>query len=185
MDDKKLFAKPSAIALTIGSILIRLWPHPPNFTPLGATALFGGAKLSRPWNYVLPLFILFTTDLVLGFHALMPYVYGCFALSVFLAEKYLKGSVTARKLTILATANSIIFFLVTNFGVWLQGHLYPHTIAGLTESYVMGLPFLRNMFAGDIVFTLGVFGFYALAQKQALLAIIDRRLTGWLIESGD
>jgi len=173
---KKLLAKPTALALIIGSVAIRLLPHPPNFTPLGATAIFGGSKLSRPWNYLAPIFILFLTDLFLGFHALMPYVYGCFLLSVFLSEIFLKKSVTTSKLTALAIANSLIFFGVTNFGVWLQGGLYAHTAAGLIESYVMGLPFLRNMLVGDLVFTLGFFAFYTAAEKQPSWRKFDNRL---------
>ena len=181
---QKLFAKPTALALIIGSIIIRLIPHPGNFTPLGATAIFGGAKLARPWNYIAPLFILFLTDLFLGFHALMPYVYGCFLLSVFLSETFLKKSVSYAKLSTLAVANSLIFFLVTNWAVWRQGLMYPISLSGLMDSYVMGLPFLRNMLAGDLVFTLGFFALYNFAQNQAAWRKFDKQLALRLFESG-
>ena len=178
-----LFKKPTALVISIGSIAVRLLPHPANLTPLGATALFGGSKLARPWNYLAPLLILFVTDLFLGFHALMPFVYGSFIFSVWLAERFLKQSVTAKKLIVLAATNALIFFLVTNFGVWLEGRLYPPTISGLIESYVMGLPFLRNMLLGDLGYTLGIFGLYTLAEKSHTWRQVDRRVSGWLIES--
>lgn len=180
----ELLKKPTALAISIGSIAVRLLPHPGNMTPLGATALFGGAKIPRPWNYLAPLLILFVTDLYLGFHALMPYVYGCFALSVWLSEKFLKKSVSTKKLVLLASTNAIIFFLVTNFAVWMEGQLYAPTFAGLIQSYVMGLPFLRNMLIGDLGYTLGVFGLYALAEKSLSWQQFDKKLASWFLESG-
>jgi len=182
---KKLLEKPTALALVISSVMIRLLPHPPNFTPLGATAIFGGKQLGRPWNYLAPLLILFVTDLFLGFHALMPYVYSCFIFSVWLAERTLKKTVNTSKLTALAIINSVTFFIVTNFGVWAQGLLYPRTGAGLMESYLMGLPFLRNMLASDLIFTLGFFALYTLAQKQSSWHRFDNRLAVWLLRFSD
>ncbi|MDO8650065.1 MAG: hypothetical protein Q7K33_02020 [Candidatus Berkelbacteria bacterium] len=179
-----LLKKPTALAISIGSIAVRLLPHPGNMTPLGATALFGGAKLARPWNYLAPLLVLFLTDIFLGFHALMPYVYGCFVLSVFLSEKFLKQSITVKKLIILASANALVFFIVTNFAVWLEGRLYPPTLTGLIESYTLGLPFLRNMLLGDLGYTLGVFGLYAWAEKTLPLQQFDKTLASWLLKSG-
>src|SRR3990167_9590053 len=85
---QELFKKPTALAISIGAIAVRLLPHPGNMTPVGATAIFGGAKLTRPWNYLAPLLVLFVTDLFLGFHALMPYVYGSFIISVWLSERF-------------------------------------------------------------------------------------------------
>src|SRR3989344_5982533 len=97
-----LLKKPTALALSIGAIAVRLLPHPGNMTPLGATALFGGAKIARPWNYLAPLLVLFLTDIFLGFHALMPYVYGCFILSVWLSEGFPKQSKTTKKMAIIS-----------------------------------------------------------------------------------
>lgn len=180
----KLFKKPTALAISIGAIAVRLLPHPGNMTPVGATALFGGAKLARPWNYLAPLLVLFLTDLFLGFHALMPFVYGSFIVSVYLAERFLKQSVTTKKLIALATANALIFFLVTNFAVWLEGRLYPPTITGLIESYAMGLPFLRNMLIGDLGYTLGIFGLYAWSQRSSQIQGFDKNFSSWLCKSG-
>ncbi|MCR4277587.1 MAG: hypothetical protein NUV80_03920 [Candidatus Berkelbacteria bacterium] len=181
---QQLFKKPTALAISIGSVAVRLLPHPANMTPLGATAMFGGAKLARPWNYLVPLLILFATDLSLGFHGLMPYVYGCFMLSVWLSEKFLKQSISVKKLVLLASANALIFFFVTNFAVWLDGRIYPPTITGLVESYVMGLPFLRNMLIGDLGYSLGIFGIYSLAEKSLSWQRFDKTLASWFLKSG-
>ncbi|KKU43056.1 MAG: hypothetical protein UX60_C0038G0003 [Berkelbacteria bacterium GW2011_GWA2_46_7] len=182
---QELFKKPTALAISIGAIAVRLLPHPGNMTPVGATAIFGGAKLTRPWNYLAPLLVLFVTDLFLGFHALMPYVYGSFIISVWLSERFLKNSVSAKKLLILAGSNALIFFLVTNAGVWLEGRLYPPTPDGLLDSYVMGLPFLRNMLIGDLGYTFGIFGIYAWSQRTHFVQGFDKRLTSWLLESSN
>lgn len=179
-----LFKKPTALVISIGAIAVRLLPHPGNMTPVGATALFGGSKLNRPWNYLAPLLVLFVTDLLLGFHALMPFVYGSFIVSVYLAERFLKQSVTTKKLVGLAIANALVFFLVTNFAVWLEGRLYPPTITGLIESYTMGLPFLRNMLIGDLGYTLGIFGLYAWTEKSVQIQIFDNNLSSWFLKSG-
>ncbi|HUD21066.1 MAG TPA: DUF6580 family putative transport protein [Candidatus Saccharimonadales bacterium] len=170
--------QPTALILTTLAVMVRLLPHPANMTPLGATAIFGGKKLGRPWNYLLPLGILFLTDLFLGFHNVMIYVYGSFILTVFLAEHW-QGTGYG-KLTITAVASSLIFFLVTNFGVWQEGWLYPHTLAGLISSYTMGLPFLRNMVAGDLIYTLGFFALYNWAAKTKPIQIFDKRVLAWL-----
>lgn len=180
---EKFFAKPTAAIVTFAAIIVRLIPHPANFTPLGASAIFGAKNLNRPWNYVAPLFVLFITDLFLGFHATMPYVYGAFIISVFIAEIILRSSTSTSRLVGLAVANSFIFYLVTNFGVWIQGSLYPPTLIGLTESYVMGLPFLRNMLIADVMFTVGVFKVFELAINNPAIERFDNQVSNWLLKT--
>lgn len=174
-DEKKL--KPSAAVFTLIAIIGRLVPHLPNMTPLGASAIFGGKKLSRPWNYLLPLTILFFTDMILGFHDSMIYVYLSFGLIVFLSEKVRNDSVLGLGST--AVAASLIFFVVTNFGVWLNGW-YPHTLAGLIDSFVMGLPFLRNMLIGDVLYTGIFFGAYKLVTNLKVTQKFDNKILGWI-----
>lgn len=176
---ENLWRRPTALVLLCVSIIIRLLPHPANFTPVGATALFGGSKLARPWNYFLPLAIMFSTDIFLGFHSTIPYVYGSFLLIVFLSERFLQKTSYLR-ISILAVINSWLFFLITNFGVWLQGALYPPTFAGLLESYLMGLPFLRNMLLGDLIFALGFFWLYETAVRSVRVRAAEKRLQAWL-----
>jgi len=175
----KTALRPTVIALTAGAILIRLLPHPPNFTPVGGIALFGGAKLGRPWNYLLPIFILFITDLFLGFHATMPYVYLSFLITVWLGESGLSHNARLGKVGVAGVASSLIFFLITNFGVWLEGSLYPKTIGGLWQSYIMALPFLRNMLLADLIFSVGFFALYS-RLPEYFLTNFDNKLINWL-----
>jgi hypothetical protein len=84
-------ASPStATSLVIISSLARLLPHPANFTPVGASSLLGGAVLPRPWNYVVPMIILLITDMFLGMHGTMPYVYGSFLFTAWLGDRFLR-----------------------------------------------------------------------------------------------
>jgi len=144
------------ISLLLVIILIgvagRLLPHPPNFTPITALALFSGAVLKRKW---LPLVIMAVSDLFLGLHSLIPYTWGSILLITLL------GSRLNWKAMPLA---SFLFFVVTNFGVWLQGW-YAMTLKGLVECYVMALPFYRNSILGDAFYTFAIFGAYKLAQE--------------------
>jgi hypothetical protein len=175
-----ILKKPTATAITIATLFVRLVPHPPNMTPLGASALFGGAKLARPWNYVLPMATLFVTDIFLGFHSTMPFVYVSFVATVAIGEWALKKQASTKTLIASAIASSLLFFIVTNFGVWAVGKLYPQTVFGLWESYIAGLPFLRNMLIGDVLYTVGFFSLYKLAENNLVIEKIDNKLVGWL-----
>lgn len=142
--------------------------------------MFGGAKLSRPWNYLLPIGIMFVTDIFLGFHKTMPYVYASFLLIALLGEQVLKKNATLPKIAAISTAGSLLFFFITNFGVWVSGTMYAHTTAGLLQCYAMGLPFLKWTFLGDMTYSLGFFGLYAFAQKTNLVRSLDTAISSWL-----
>lgn len=163
------------------SLFGRLLPHPPNFTPLGGAAIFGGARIPRPWNYLAPIIVLAITDLFLGWHRTMFYVYGSFLVAVWLGEQFLGRRATAGRITAVSLANSTIFFLVTNFGVWYSTNLYPKTTLGLYQSYLMGLPFWSSTILADLVFGLGFFAVYRLANASAFVRKLEGRLVkNWL-----
>lgn len=175
-----ILAKPTAFVLVVISIAARLLPHPPNMTPVGATALFGGAKLSRPWNYLVPLFILFVTDIFIGFHGTMIYVYSSFLITVFLGDVFLRKNPRTLTVAGVSLTGSLIFYLVSNFGVWREGIMYPHSWTGLIECYVAAIPFLRNTLLGDLVFGVGFFALYQWAERKSLVGSIDSRITTWV-----
>lgn len=163
MDNKtRFFALLMAI---FTAAAMRLLPHPPNFSPIAAMALFSGAFLPRQWlAFVAPLAALFLSDLVLGFYPEIVLVY----LSV--AATVLVGWVIARRKTVLrvgiaAVAGSAIFYIVTNFGVWLLSGMYPRTVEGLIACYAAAIPFFQNTLAGDLVFTALLFGGFVLAER--------------------
>lgn len=172
--------KPTAVILIVLSIIGRLIPHPANVTPLGGTALFGGAKLERPWNYIAPLFVLYVTDLLIGFHGTIGYVYGAFLLTVFLGERFLSKNPHLLKVGLAGVGGALIFFLVSNFGVWIEGMLYPRTFHGLIECYTMALPFLRNSLLGDVLFSVGFFAVYQWAERADYVHAFDKRVIHWL-----
>lgn len=168
--------KPTASILTVITILSRLIPHPANFTTLGATSLFSGSKLGRPWNYIVPFVAMVVTDLIIGLHGTMVYVYLSIAISIWIGEKYLKTDDGSKRVAAAAIANSTIFFVITNFGVWASSTLYAKTFSGLVESYAMGLPFWRNMLLADMLFSVGIFALYRYAQQQTAVDRFDRKL---------
>jgi uncharacterized membrane protein len=153
------------VGLIAAAAATRLLPHPPNVTPMAAMALFGGAHLAdRRLAFLVPLGAMLASDLVLGLHALLPVVYGAFALIVWIGTR-LAGRITPVRVAAATLAGSVLFFVVTNFGVWALGGLYPRTAAGLVAAYVAAIPFFRNTLLGDAAYALLLFGGYALLER--------------------
>ncbi len=144
---------------------LRLLPHPWNFTPLGAMALFGGAFLrDKRAALLVPLAALFASDLVLGFYPLLPVVYSSFLVSVHIGF-LLRERRSVPRVAGAALLGSVQFFVVTNFAVWAAGGLYPRTGAGLAACYAAAIPFFRNALAGDLLCAGVLFGGFALAER--------------------
>lgn len=142
----------------------RLLPHPDNMTPVMAVALFAGLWLKQPLlRIAAPVGVMLVSDLLLGFHDTMVFVYVAMLLPV-LAAPLLKGR-KAPAYAGMAVANALIFFLVTNAGVWLVSGMYSPGLEGLLQSYVMGLPFLWKSLAGDLFFALLFYHAFALASE--------------------
>jgi len=136
--------------------LTRLIPHPPNVAPIAAIALFSGAYLDKKIAFTIPLAAMFLSDIFLGFHPTMIYVYSSFALTVFLGLRLKKN----KKISCLlqtSIVSSVLFFLITNFGAWATSGMYPKNTNGLFQAYLMGLPFFRNTLFGDLFYTLIIF----------------------------
>jgi hypothetical protein len=153
------------VSAVLAAALFRLVPHPPNFSPIAAMALFSGAYFGRKGlAFAAPLGAMLVSDAVLGFHGGMPVVYGSLALIVVLGW-LLTTRRSAGRIAAAAVSASVLFYLVTNFGVWALGDMYPKTLAGLAACYVAALPFFQNSLAGDLVFTALLFGGFALAER--------------------
>jgi hypothetical protein len=154
------------VAIIFGVALFRYLPHPPNVSPIAAMALFGGATFSnRRAAFLLPFLALFVGDMFIGFHITMPYVYGAFGLTV-LAGFALRGRSQATHIALAVLGSSVMFFLLTNFGVWATSAMYPKTAAGLLQAYVEGIPFFQNSLLGNAAFSLLLFGVYELLQRN-------------------
>jgi hypothetical protein len=162
-------AAPRLIAvagLVLAAALSRLLPHPPNFSPIEACALFAGAYLlDRRWAVAVPIAAMLLSDLVIGFHALVPVVYACMALMA-LAGRFLAGRASVVNVAGAGLAAALFFFVVTNFFVWATSGMYPMTAAGLVACYVAALPFFQNELAGVAVYCTVLFGGFALLQRQ-------------------
>lgn len=151
-------------AMIVVAILGRLIPHPPNFTPVGALAIFGGACFAdRRLAFALPLAVLFVSDLFIGLHVLIPVVYGSFALNVLLG-RWLRSRRTVFSTAGVTLVGSIQFFVVTNFACWVYFY-YPDTLAGLTAYYIQGIPYFLNTLLGDATYSTLLFGGLALAER--------------------
>ncbi|MCS6966396.1 MAG: hypothetical protein NZ473_06490 [Candidatus Kapabacteria bacterium] len=157
--------------LIFTAALTRLLPHPPNFTPITAMALLGGATLPLSWAYLIVFGAMIVSDVMLGIlaadwtitlHPTLPAVYGSFALTTLLSHLFLRRHLRVLRLAGVTLAASLLFFAVTNFTVWLLGTLYPKTWAGLLACYVAALPFFRNSLLGDYLYTAVLFGAYGL-----------------------
>lgn len=158
------------IAIILIAVLIRLVPHPANVAPIAAIALFGGAYLDRKYALILPLTTMFISDIFLGFHASMPMVYVSLVLTG-LIGMWLKSRKTVPTVLLASVGSSILFFLLTNMNYWYVTSLYPKTIEGFFQSYIMALPFFRNSLLGDLFYTGVFFGGYELATRLANSAL--------------
>jgi hypothetical protein len=153
------------VCMIVFAAMTRLLPHPPNFTAVTALALFAGAQIAdRRLALLVPLAALFLTDLVLGLHSGMLLVYLCMAAMVDLGT-YIGPRVQPLKLAGASIAGSVLFFVVTNFGVWAADGLYPRTLAGLAECYVAAIPFFQNALVGDLFFTAALFGVFEFLRR--------------------
>lgn len=151
----------------LGAAALRLVPHPPNFTPIGAMALFSGAYLGRRGvAFVAPLGAMLLSDIVLGFYSGMWITYLAVSLIVLLGWVAL-SRVTVLRLGFAAVASSVLFFLVSNFGTWALSGMYPHTLAGLSSCYLAAIPFFQNTIAGDLVYATLLFGGLRVAELLA------------------
>ena len=163
--------------LILVAALSRLLPHPPNFSPVEAIALFGGAFFaSRALALLVPLLAMLVADLALGLlhgglyagwfgSAGFWLVYLCIAASVVLGFG-LRGRARAGRVLAYCLAGSVLFFVVTNFGAWLASPMYPRSGTGLLQAYVAGIPFFQWTLLGTLAYAALLFGGFALLRAR-------------------
>lgn len=144
-----------ALAIILFAVILRVLPHIPNMAPITAMALFGGVYLSKKYALIIPLIAMFFSDIFLGFHDTMAFVYGSFILTGCIGI-WLRDRKSSKNIIAGTLFASLLFFVITNFGVWLVSKMYPHTLTGLLDAYLLGLPFFRNTIVGDLVY-IGIF----------------------------
>jgi len=163
MKNIEKFIAPALII--IAAVGLRLVPHMPNFAPIGAMALFGGAYLDKRLAILLPLAAMLVSDFFIGFYSpvVMLSVYGSFVL-VGLMGMQLRNRKNPKNVTLAAITSSILFFLITNFAVWAAGS-YSRGLEGLLASYIAGIPFFRGTLLGDLFYTVLFFGGFELLKS--------------------
>ena len=142
--------------------LTRLVPHPPNFAPITAMSLFAGAYFTRKQlAFIVPLLAMLISDLFLGFYTISIFVYLSFAVITWMGQQ--KNRVTPK----LVLLGSVLFFLISNFGVWLL--YYPKTTDGLVTCFALAIPFFATSLIGDIFYSvILVFGFSTVSRRLQL-----------------
>lgn len=154
----------AAATMILIAAVLRILPHPWNFTPVGAMAVFSGSLFGNRWvAFLLPLAALFAGDLFVGLYQLMFVVYVSFAFSVAIG-RWLAQSRTVTRIGGAVFLGALQFFLVTNFAVWALGGFYPRTATGLSTCFSNAVPYFWNTLAGDFVYAAILFGGYALAE---------------------
>jgi len=159
------------LAVLLGMVLLaaalRVLPHPWNFAPVGAMALFSGAMFRNRWlAFAAPLLALFAGDLFIGFYKVMFAVYLSFALSVAIG-RWLAENRSVLRIGGAVLLGALQFFLVSNFAMWAFSDYYPHTRAGLFTCFVAAVPYFWNTLAGDVLYSAVLFGGFALAERMA------------------
>jgi hypothetical protein len=155
------------IGIVFTAAALRLAPHPMNFAPIGALALFGGAYFSSKREALaIPLLSLIVGDAFTGFHQLIPFIYASFLVSVAIGF-WLRRKRSAPRIGAATLAGAIQFYLVSNFALWASSiGSYPKTAGGLAACYVAGIPLFWNTLAGDAFYAALLFGGMALAERR-------------------
>lgn len=154
----------------IAAFAMRLLPHPSNFIPIGAFALFSGVYIKSKWGLIIPIVLMLATDMIIGLHSVILFTWGSFAIFGVIGW-WIRKNKNVFRIAGGTLAGAVIFYLITNFAVWMFTPLYAKTLAGLTQSYYMAIPFFRNSLVGDLFYVGIFFGMYEvvmLVQKYSL-----------------
>lgn len=152
-------------SLILLAVLSRLLPHAPNVAPITALALFSGVYLDKRHAFLIPMAALLVSDFIIGFYAGMEWVYGSF-LAIGLIGLWLRKHPGVFSTIGATITGSVLFFVVTNFGVWISSPgMYPHTLEGFGMCYMAAIPFFRNTLLGDVAYVGSMFGLFEVVRR--------------------
>jgi hypothetical protein len=155
-----------ALTLVVVGVVLRVMPHPWNFAPIGAIALFGGARFDRRYFAIgIPLLTMFVGDAFIGFHSLMPVIYATYAL-IAVIGMFLRDRTTIPAIGGGVLLSSTVFYLTTNFAVWAMGTTYAKSTAGLVACYIAAIPYFGNTLASDAIYAAIFFGTFAVVERR-------------------
>ena len=155
----------SSLKISLGILLAlsisRFIPHPPNFTSLIALSFYVPALLGLKFlPFVLLSFIF--TDIIIGFHNTLLFTWGSILLIGFISKYFVE---TIKKRITGAIISALLFFMITNFGVWTSG-FYGYSIQGFIECYILAIPFFTNTLISTIIFSILIELFYSFLSKK-------------------
>jgi hypothetical protein len=155
-----------AIAILTVGILSRLFTPYPNFNPVIALAIFSGVYIkNKKLALLLPLLLMFISDLFLGFHSTIAFTWVGIVL-VSMVGVYIREKKSVKSIFAASLASAVIFYVISNAGVWLMDAMYPMTWAGLAECFAMALPFFRMTLMSAFIYAFILFGVYELIAAR-------------------
>jgi len=147
------------ISLILILAFARLIPHPPNFTPIIAVAIVSSYFFKNiNLSFIVLLAAMLISDLFIGFYENFIFVYVSLLLITFAFNK-ISRKINFKNLFIYSFAGSLIFFIVSNFGVWVLGSpgvndiAYEKSLSGLIQCYILAIPFFGNTFISTLIFS--------------------------------
>lgn len=156
-----------ALILIAFGVVFRLIPHPSNFTPIIAIALFSGAYFNqKKLKFLIPLTTMLISDAIIGFYQGIEITYLAILTSVGIGSLLSLQKFQPFSTILASIASSFLFFIITNFAVWAGSGMYEQTWKGLIECYWMAIPFYQNAIIGDLLFSVIIFGSYHLWSKS-------------------
>jgi len=162
------------IALVMVGIILRFLPHIPNVAPVVAIALFSGCYLNKRYSVLVPFILMVISDIFIGMHNVVFFTWGSVLLIAILGV-WLKKHKNIFSVPATSVLSSVLFFIITNFGVWLMGW-YSHDGNGLVTCYVAALPFLKISMLGDLLYVAAFFGSYELIARKIRSTKLSRVL---------
>lgn len=154
----------SPFTIILFAVLLRLAPHPANVAPIGALALFGGLYLNKNYALIVPIGAMIVSDMFLGFHNTMLFVYGSFLITG-LIGLWFHNKRSVQNIFLASLLSSTVFFVITNVGVWIFSSVYAKNLSGLIQCFAYAIPFFRNTLIGDLFYISLFAGSYELILK--------------------
>jgi len=173
-----------AVLIALG-VAGRLLPHPPNFTPMAAIALFAGFIFIKRYMAVVAVvstmilcdYFAFGSLSVSWFGSKSMFVVYLALLFPIVFKNFLQKKLGVLRIFGAALASSSVFFLATNFAVWAFSPMYEKTLEGLVLCYTMAIPFFQNTVAGDLIWSGVIFGTYLVLRNYSNLQIFKQKDT--------
>ena len=149
-----------AVTTIIVLSLFRLIPHPPNFTPILAISVFAGIKFrDNLFSYLVPVFAMLVSDAIIGFHSGMIIIYLAIFLSAFISRRF-------NTINTSVLGSCILFYLITNFQVWVMSSSYPKSLTGILECYTLAIPFLGMTLLSTFFYSYVLFYGFSFLSKM-------------------